>query len=92
MSVMGLPGCPLDLLVGIDKGNAEAGRQAAPDRRLAAAGHAHQNDRPAAQRGAQTARGLVTGLVLFASLPESHHHIPGSPAFLSMARSVLAQH
>ena len=52
----GLAGRPLDLLVGVDEGHAEAGRQAAADRRLAAAGHADQDDRPAAQRRAQALR------------------------------------
>jgi hypothetical protein len=72
----GLAGGPLDLLVGIDERHAKARCQAAADRGLAAAGHADQDDRPFSQRGNQLARRLGTGLVLFASLTESHHHIP----------------
>ena len=72
----GLAGGQFDLIIGIDKRQLEATGQAPPNRRFAAAGHAHQHNRARAQTGADLGGERRDLLLLFASVPELYHLCP----------------
>ena len=68
-----LAGRLLDLLVGIDEGQLEPGGEPAPDGGLAAARHADQHERAAAEVRADGEHASACGLLGFASYAESDH-------------------